>query len=91
MLHPLHVGEARYILNNRLPNFNSYKSSFTFVTSIGMDFMNGITLHLPRSFLLSLTGFNYWSAANIYSFLATQLSIWTIAYPLLTIQRRLEC
>ena len=74
MMHPFHVGEARYILNNRLPNFNSYKSSYTFLTNIGMDFLNGITVHLPRSFILSLTGFNYWSAANIYSYLATQLT-----------------
>ena len=70
-MHPFHVAEARYILNNRLPNFNSYKSSFTFLTNIGMDFVNGITVHLPRTFLLSLTGFNYWSSANFYSYLAT--------------------
>lgn len=29
-LHPFHVLEARYILNNRIPSFQSYKSAYSF-------------------------------------------------------------
>lgn len=84
-VHPFHVAEARYILNNRLPNFNAYKSGYTYLMSIGLDFMNGISLTLPRTLLLSLTGFNYWNSANLYNYLTTQLIFQTAAYPLLTI------
>lgn len=51
----------------------------------------GISAHVPRSFILSFTGFNYFSSANIFSYLATVGTFHTLAYPVLTIQRRLEC
>lgn len=90
-LHPFHVAEARYILNNRIPAFQSYKSFYTFFLSAGKEFINGVTVHFPRTLLLSFSGFNYWSAANFWTYLTTQLIFQTAAYPLLTIQRRLEC
>lgn len=90
-LHPFHVLEARYILNNRIPSFQSYKSAYSFGLQSGLQVFNGITVHLPRTFLLSLTGFNYFSSANFQTYFTTQMIFQTLAYPLLTIQRRLEC
>lgn len=72
-LHPFHVMEARYILNNRIPSFQSYKSAFTLFTQSGLQMFNGITMHLPRSFMLSFTGFNYFSSANFQTYMTTQL------------------
>jgi len=31
--HPLHFAESRFVLQNRLPNFQSYKSSWTLLLS----------------------------------------------------------
>jgi hypothetical protein len=61
-----------------------------FMTS-SKEFFKGITGHIPRSFLLSLTGFNYFSSVNIYTYLIQNLAFHTLAYPILTAQRRLEC
>jgi len=61
------------------------------LTQSTTQMFNGITVHLPRSLMLSMTGFNYFSSVNLQTFLATQLGFQTLAYPLLTIQRRLEC
>lgn len=63
-LHVLHVTEARMILNNRIPSFQSYKSTYSMLTTMGTQWFNGIWVHFPRSFLLSMTGFNYFSSAN---------------------------
>ena len=70
-LHPFHNAEARYILNNRIPSFQSYKSSYTMLLQTNIQLFNGITVHLPRSLLLSMTGFNYFSSTNFQSYLAS--------------------
>ena len=58
-LHPLHAAEARYVLNNRIPAFQSYKSFYSMLLQSGFQLWNGITVHFPRSLILSMTGFNY--------------------------------
>ena len=63
-LHPLHWAEARYILNNRIPSFQSYKSLYTLGLNSGSQVFNGASVHLPRSFILSFAGFNYFRSAN---------------------------
>jgi Mitochondrial carrier protein len=100
-LHPLHFAEARLVLQNRLPNFQSYKSLWTMFMSSYKEMYKGITAHIPRSFLLSLSkritdnidlaGFNYFSSVNIYTYLLQNFAFHSLAYPILTIQRRLEC
>ena len=79
------------VLNNRLPNFSAYKSLY----SLGMTSMEqatrGASVHVPRSFILAFSGFNYFSSANLQTFVATQIAFHSLAYPLLTVQRRLEC
>ena len=100
-LHPLHLAEARLVLQNRLPNFTSYKSLWTMFLSSYREMGKGITGHIPRSFILSLSkaighnyyiaGFNYFSAVNIYTYLVQNFVFHSLAYPFLTAQRRLEC
>ena len=96
LLHPLHFAEARLVLNNRLPNFSAYKSIFSMAASTSNitgsnQVTRGASLHFPRSFILAFSGFNYFSSVNLQSFVATHLAFHSLAYPLLTVQRRLEC
>jgi hypothetical protein len=87
LMHPLHFAESRMILNNRLPNFGSYKSLYSLYISsqdAGTVF-RGITVHIPVTFILAFTGFNYMSATNYYTYLLQILSFHTIVYPLLTV------
>ena len=95
-LHPLHFAEARLVLNNRLPNFSAYKSIYSMVvstaTATGIEQVTrGVSIHLPRSFILAFSGFNYFSSVNLQTFVVTHLAFHSLAYPLLTVQRRLEC
>jgi len=54
-LHPLHLAEARLVLQNRLPNFQTYKSLWTMFMISYKEMSKGITAHIPRSFLLALS------------------------------------
>jgi len=63
-LHFLHIMEARFIINNRIPSFQSYKSTYSMLTTLGMQYFNGMSVYFPRTLILSLTGFNYFSSAN---------------------------
>jgi hypothetical protein len=83
-LHPLHLAEARLVLQNRLPNFMTYKSLWSMFMTSYKELYRGITAHIPRSFILALTGFNYFSSVNIYTYLVQNLAFHTFAYPLLT-------
>ncbi|CDW86920.1 UNKNOWN [Stylonychia lemnae] len=91
LLHPLHLIEARFILQNRLPNFQSYRSTYMFIIRNYTEILKGITAHIPRNFLLAMTGFNYFSSVNIFAYLGQTLAFHTLAYPILTAQRRMEC
>ena len=96
LLHPLHFAEARLVLNNRLPNFSAYKSLFSLITSAtnfvgSTQAFRGASIHLPRSFILAFSGFNYFSSVSLQQLVATHLAFHSLAYPLLTVQRRLEC
>lgn len=95
-LHPLHLAEARLVLQNRLPNFQTYKSLWTLFMTSYKEMLRGISVHVPRSFVLSLSkylivsnvfiaGFNYFSSVNIYTYLLQNLIFHSLAYPLLTV------
>lgn len=70
-LHPLHFAEARLVLSNRLPNFSAYKSLYSMAVSsvsfsgAGAPFTRGASVHLPRSFIIAFSGFNYFSSVNL--------------------------
>ena len=93
MLHPFHFAESRFILNNRLPNFGSYKSVYTLIMTNRMT--NGVyrgwTSYFPINFVLAFSGYNYSNSSNPLSYLSRQLLCQTLIYPLMTILRRLEC
>jgi len=91
LVHPFHLAESRYVLQNRLPGFQTYKSAFTLATISVQDLYRGLFCHLPRNFTLALAGFNYQSNVNVLTYLLQMLCFHTLAYPLLTAQRRLEC
>lgn len=38
------------------------------------DFTKGITPHIPRNFVLALTGYNYFATANLYTYFIQVLS-----------------
>lgn len=90
-LHPLHFAESRFVLNNRLPNFSAYKSLYSLGMACTTQITRGASVHVPRSFVMAFSGFNYFSSTNMQTFIATQLAFHSLAYPLLTVQRRLEC
>jgi hypothetical protein len=60
-LHPLHLAEARLILQNRLPNFSTYKSLWTMFMTSYKEMYKGITAHIPRSFVISLSNFCFFN------------------------------
>lgn len=92
-MHPIHFAESRMILNNRLPNFGAYKSLYTLVMASRDPHIvrRGASVHVPVNFIMAFTGFNYFSSINYYTYVMQMLSFHTLIYPLLTIQRRLEC
>jgi hypothetical protein len=64
ILHPLHFFEARWVLNNRLPNFQAYKSTITMFHEEKNQIPRGMTAYLPRNLILAMTGYNYFGAVN---------------------------
>ena len=48
-------------------------------------------MHLPRVLLITLAGYNYFTAANFWTYIGSMMGFQSVAYPFLTIQRRLEC
>ena len=56
-----------------------------------LEMWRGTSCYIPFNFLVALAGLNINSGVSYTSFLATQLFFQTLAYPILTIQRRLMC
>ena len=105
-LHPLHLAEARLILQNRMPNFAVYKKAHHIFTKSGSELFRGILMHIPRNFFLALSKYFIYLNLLIFIFTAslkvqdeiTYFSMYSAAlvanllsYPFLTVQRRLEC
>jgi hypothetical protein len=70
LCHPFHFAESRFVLNNRLPNFGAYKSIFSLAVS-NKDYkvvFRGASAYLPINVVLALTGFNYFSSVNYYTY-----------------------
>lgn len=66
-LHALHLAEARFVLQNRLPNFQTYPSFFNMVRTQINDgprgLMNGMPGYVPIVSLLMTTQFALGSAS----------------------------
>lgn len=57
MLHPLHLAESRFVLGHRSKNFAVYPSLRSFISTTPLrDMMRASLLHMPRNFLVALSG-----------------------------------
>ena len=56
ILHPLHLAEARMILQNRKPNFATYSSLWDLFKTSYRELGRGILMHLPRNGCIALSG-----------------------------------
>lgn len=82
--------EARYVIQNRIPNYLSYRNIISMITQSHNIILKGFTLWIPRSFFLAITNFNYTNSGTLLGYFASQNLLYTLAYPFLTVQRRLE-
>lgn len=87
----MHVAEARFILQNRLRNFAVYDSLIDFWRKTPTrDLFRGNLLHLPRNFLVALQGIKLTDEISFASYYGQAFVSQSLAYPFLTVQRRLE-
>ncbi|TNV71969.1 hypothetical protein FGO68_gene13874 [Halteria grandinella] len=78
-------------MQNRRPNFSVYQSLAQFFTRSYSEVFRGITLHIPRNVCIALTGMKMTDQISVYSYYGQSILFQTLAYPFLTVQRRLEC
>ena len=55
LLHPLHLAEARFIMQNRSPNFSIYSSLRDFFRKSYSEMFRGVLVHIPRNFCIALS------------------------------------
>eukprot|EP00347_Sterkiella_histriomuscorum_P016067 403354614 len=91
MLQPLHVAEARFVMQNRRRNFSVYQSLGDFFKKSWSEMFRGIMMHIPRNICIAMTGLKLKNDMDIYTYYAQSIFFQSLAYPFLTIQRRLEC
>lgn len=93
-IHPLHVAQSRFILQNRLPGFSSYQNFLHFIRlhfTQGYEIYKGCSGLVPINFVNSvMLGMTIrdpsLKAYGIASILSTLLT-----YPVYTAMRRFEC
>ena len=93
-LHVLHLGEARFVLQNRLPNFATYPSYIAMLrgslTQGRWEFFNGMPGYLPILAITTLMTKSILGLSSIYQVFAQMAALQALAYPFLTAQRRME-
>jgi hypothetical protein len=89
-LHPLFLIETRYMLQNRHPHFSVYKSTKDLLGKSWRELYRGALLNIPRNFFIALTGLKLTDQLSLTSYYLTTLAFQTLAYPFLTLQKRLE-
>jgi hypothetical protein len=57
LLHPLHVAEARFIMQNRMSNFAVYQGIGDFFKKSYTEMFRGILYHIPRNICIALSKF----------------------------------
>lgn len=90
-LHFLHLAEARFVLQNRLPNFQSYASifnlvrdSFTRSSGIKNEMFQGMPGYIPILSLFTLMNFQFLGPTSLQNLLIQGSVLQTLAYPFLT-------
>jgi len=89
LAHPLYNAQTRFILQNRIPKFSTYRSMYFMFTKVGFkECYQGAALHAPINLLytsmLTLPG-----SVDPEKRFYIQLAALVLGYPLMTIQRRL--
>ncbi|CAI2372067.1 unnamed protein product [Moneuplotes crassus] len=90
LFHPLHLIESRYILQNRIPAFTSYKSLYTLALATRFDVYQGVACHIPKNVILAFGYFSIFTAMSPTMFLIKELAIQALIYPIITVMRRIE-
>lgn len=85
IIHPVHVIEARYVIQNRIPNFQSYRNLMSMVVQSQGIMLKGVTMWIPRSVAIALSSINYTNSSNIFAYFASQNLLYALVYPFLTI------
>jgi len=57
-LHPLHLAEARFIMQHNSPNFAVYKNLRHFFRTSWSEMFRGILLHIPRNICIAMSKIN---------------------------------
>lgn len=69
VMHLVHLAEARYVLQNRLPNFQTYPSFFSLfrdsMTKTGGEFLNGMPGYIPIFGLIALSNYQFLGATSL--------------------------
>jgi len=90
--HPLSTLQARFMLQNRIPKFSTYRSLFSGLRTCRFELFNGLLASVPRNIALT-TGVLccVGDPGSIHSIFSMGLIGGTLSYPFLTAQRRLQC
>ena len=91
LLQPLFLAETRFIAQNRHPNFSIYSSVLDLVRKSPTELYRGVTMNIPRNFFIALTGLKMSDELSLTQYYGSTLAFQTLAYPFLTLQKRLEC
>lgn len=91
-MQPLHNIQSRFILQNRLPQFATYKSLYFAGQNIFIrELYQGWQCAFPLKFGTTFGAILLTYGNTIDYIVLSNLLAYTLFYPLLTVQRRLEC
>mmetsp|Transcript_23539 Transcript_23539/g.23283 ORF Transcript_23539/g.23283 Transcript_23539/m.23283 type:complete len:190 (-) Transcript_23539:26-595(-) len=88
---PLHMAQSRFILQNRLPIFATYRSlPFLFGKIETYEVYQGWAGAFPRSFGTNVAAMSISNIGGLEAIILGNIFAFTALYPLLTVQRRIE-
>lgn len=77
-------------MQNRCRNFRVYHSTLDVLKKSPGEMFRGILMHIPRNVLVAMTGLKITDQVTLASYYGVNIFFQTLAYPFLTVQRRLE-
>ena len=72
-------------------NFSEYHSILSFFKQSYGEMWRGILLHIPRNLCMAFSGISYLNSIDRRLYYLQNFIMAGVAYPFLTIQRRIEC
>jgi hypothetical protein len=85
------VTENRYILQNRLPQFQIYKNFFKLQLRNYHEITRGITGHIPKNFFYLIGFYIYYNMPSTGNYMIAVLCGNILSYPIMTGFRRIVC